>query len=783
MKGWRSLNLRSFAVRLSLYLMTGVVGIFVLTFALLFYSARRHVEREATREAYLSLESTSLRIEAILHTAEGAVVGFSRLAIEHRADTGAIYRLTRQLIREYPTIIGCAVAFNPNHPDYKGSRLSPYAYREGEEIRLKSLHTAEYDYLQQPWYKQVIASEEATWSEPYFDRGGGGQMMTTYAYPLRDRSGEIFAVMTADIALEWLDREVNAIKTYPQSYHFIISGEGRFLAHNDKKALLRESIFSAAERHRDQPLIEAGRRMVAGERGEGRFVRDGKEYLLLYAPIPGVGWSVATGINTRQLFAGVSHMQLIVIGLVVLGVGLLLILSLLTIRHLTRPLTLFAQSADAIARGDLNTLLPPIRSHDEMRRLADAFGNMQQSLMRHIEELHQTTAAKERIESDLRIARAIQTEMLPHSGNDEALRGKVDIQAHLTPAREVGGDLYDYVIQGDQLYFLIGDVSGKGVPAALIMAVTCRLFHTMAPHLREPERILSVLNQTLAEQNESNMFCTAFLGVLDVESGLLRYCNAGHNAPIRLRAGGEVQKLEVISNLPLGLFTDFKYQGQECCLEADETLLLYTDGVSEAEDSQHRIWGEKALLEQLKTPPCHAPRAVIEAVLAGVRRHAQGAEPSDDITLLGVQYHPQKREYRALTLHNRESEIERLNRFLQELFKEWQIPTEYHFNLNLALEEAAVNIIRYAWPQNRPHTFTLEAFWEEDCLRWQFRDNGKPFDPTLQPPIDPTLSAEQREAGGLGIFLTQQLMDEVRYERTEDQNILRLTKYLHRISK
>jgi sigma-B regulation protein RsbU (phosphoserine phosphatase) len=204
------------------------------------------------------------------------------------------------------------------------------------------------------------------------------------------------------------------------------------------------------------------------------------------------------------------------------------------------------------------------------------------------------------------------------------------------PAKEVGGDLYDFFMRDNKLYFIIGDVSGKGVPASLIMAVTCRLFRLETIHFDAPAAIVSSLNNSLAETNESNMFVTFFLGILDLDSGRLRYCNAGHNAPLLLTEKGEISYMDVKPNLPLGLFADFPYEEEEVVLDKKSTLFMYTDGVTEAENVKSELFSEERLLQLLKQTQKKNIEDLVHLVLEEVRIHAGEKEQSDDITMLGV---------------------------------------------------------------------------------------------------------------------------------------------------
>ena len=217
-------------------------------------------------------------------------------------------------------------------------------------------------------------------------------------------------------------------------------------------------------------------------------------------------------------------------------------------------------------------------------------------------------------------------------------RKDVDLFAMLIPAKEVGGDLYDFFIADNELYFIVGDVSGKGVPASLVMAVTCRLFRTVSAHCQTPAEIVSALNDALAESNESNMFCTFFIGILDLESGYLQYCNAGHNAPVILTASGEVKFMEVETNLPLGLFGGFSYMGQECTIGKGTSMFLYTDGVTEAENVEKALYSDERLLQQLELLRKEAPNAMVDGVLVDIESHVAGADQSDDITIMCLHY-------------------------------------------------------------------------------------------------------------------------------------------------
>lgn len=270
------------------------------------------------------------------------------------------------------------------------------------------------------------------------------------------------------------------------------------------------------------------------------------------------------------------------------------------------------------------------------RRLKRAHEKLQathEELQTAYDQLEETTAAKERIEADLRIARNIQMGMVPRTFPE---RPDVDLYASMTPAKEVGGDLYGYYLTGDKLYFALGDVSGKGVPASLFMAQATRLFRTLAAQEMMPHEIAIHINNALSgEDNETCMFVTMFLGLIDLQTGHLDFCNAGHNPPVLLREG-KTEFIEMIPNAPIGLFPGMEYEGEEITDVADSVLFVYTDGLNEAENRQQEQFTDERLLHLLETSPFVSCQQTVEMLREAVETHRDGAEPNDDLTMLCV---------------------------------------------------------------------------------------------------------------------------------------------------
>jgi sigma-B regulation protein RsbU (phosphoserine phosphatase) len=298
-----------------------------------------------------------------------------------------------------------------------------------------------------------------------------------------------------------------------------------------------------------------------------------------------------------------------------------------------------ALSSNEVARGNFETPLPVIKSNDEIQKLRDSFEAMQHSLSVYIDELKKTTAQKASIESELKIAHDIQMNMLPKEFPPFPERTDIDIYGQVTPAKAVGGDLFDFFIRDEKLFFCIGDVSGKGVPASLVMAVTRALFRTASSHEVHPDVIVSAINSSVSEENDSSMFVTLFVGVLDLSSGQLSYCNAGHDSPLLI--GSDVSILPCDSNLPNGVMPDWHFSLQQIALAPHTTIFLYTDGLNEAEDCKHSQFGDDRIVRIAEASLAKGqanPHALISNMTKAVHQFVGSAEQSDDLTMLAIRY-------------------------------------------------------------------------------------------------------------------------------------------------
>ena len=548
------------------------------------------------------------------------------------------------VLKNHPEIFGTAIGFEAYRFDPYRKYFAPYHYRMNGGIVSTVLGGKEYQYFYMDWYQLPRELGKPIWTEPYFDEGGGGELITTYSAPFyRKENGQrrLVGVVTADISLGWLQDLVTGIDVCDTGYGFLLSRYGAYISHPDTELVMNETIFSRAEELGLPKLRELGRKMRAGENGFAEL--DGFQGLgsvfIYYLPLPMQHWSFGLVFPRAELFADVSTLSSVMGGMGGAGIALLAGLILLLSRTITRPLRLLTSAVHEIASGNLDLQLPEVSSRDEVGELAVSFQTMRTSLKKHIADLTETTAAKERIESELSIAREIQMGILPKLFPAFPERSEFDIFASIEPAREVGGDLYDFFFVDEHHFcFLVGDVSGKGVPAALFMAVTKTLLKVVAERGLEPGEILAKVNDDLAAENDSCMFVTLFLGILDVRTGEVRYANAGHNPPVYVQASGSVEWLPSLCEPMAGAMPGMTYTSGTMCFVPGDKLFIYTDGVTEAMNRDNELYSEERLLESISSAPTATAAETIRNVDATIKLFTAGAEQSDDITMLTVTY-------------------------------------------------------------------------------------------------------------------------------------------------
>ncbi|MBN2439411.1 MAG: SpoIIE family protein phosphatase [Deltaproteobacteria bacterium] len=632
---------KGIAFRFSLWILASTTVIFGLVFGYYYALSRGLIVANIEQYAGQLALGTAGRIDRILGATEKIPENLS-LFIDESTSRDKLVLQVRKILERNPDIYGSAVAFEPYAWDPRIRHFSPYLHREKGGIVSTLIP---YDYFSWDWYRGPKKLNHPIWTEPYFDEGAGNIVMSTYSVPFyRDVDGEkkFTGIVTVDISLEWLQHIVSNIKIGKTGYAFLISQQGTFVTHPNPGWIMNETISNMAETRKDPLLRKIGAEMTAGRSGfmQTESLMNGRSCWLAYTPLSSNGWSLGLVFPQDELMADVSrhYRQALFLG----AVGLIFLCGVIVwiARGITRPLRALTDSAEMMAEGNLDVPISAGRSKDEVGRLAGSFSVMQSSLKAYIQDLTEATAAKERIESELKVAHDIQMGILPRIFPPFPERTDLDIFAMLKPAREVGGDLYDFFFMDEHhLCFTVGDVSGKGVPASLLMAVTKILIKAKATQGLTSEAILARVNEDLSLDNPSMMFVTLFLGILDVRTGEVIYCNGGHNSPYVIRADGRISQLESTGSMALGVVGDFAYRSKAVTLQKDDRLFLYTDGVTEANDAQYGLFSEDRLEKTLAGLRDKPLKELITGTLESIEAFAQETPQADDITMMVVQYY------------------------------------------------------------------------------------------------------------------------------------------------
>ena len=776
----------SLAGRLQAMILGGTGLVLLGVLAVSHFSQRRVLfEQQRARADAQSLAAVN-HIAAQLGRVETAVQSAAvawALLPETRAAVGT---LLEESLRAQPQLCGMAVALakESSRADYR----ILYGFRENGMVFVSDRVQTGSDY-QADWFYLPYHLRRGIWSEPYFDSVTQTRMVT-YSTPVV-RDGRVVAVLTGDLALDWLHELLDTLNLDQGGSAVLLSNQGFFISHPDRKVEMRETVFSLAETLATPAaaaeLKDLGWAMLRDEPGQRFYHRplDGRRSYINFRRVASVGWSMGVIVPEEQMLATLNRQTRINL---LVGAGGLLLLALAavpTAYSIARPLQRLAHVALHLAAGRFDTPLPPVRRLDEVGRLTECFGWMRTELRTYIKKLTATTAAKEKIASELAIAHQIQLGIVPKLFPPFPQRRDLDLYACLEPAREVGGDLYDFaLLDADHLYVAIGDVSGKGVPASLLMAVSKTLMKSTIQAVRDPARALVMVNNELSENNETCMFITAFCGILNFRTGDLVFANAGHNPPLILRAGGPVEVLRSKPGAALAALPGSRYVNRSVRLGGSDALLLYTDGVTEAMNPADAMFDEPRLVELAGRERAQKMRPLVEEIVAAVHAHAAGAEQSDDITLLALRVAeypdakpaaPARPPDSELSLPNRPEALPRLVAWIETLGERSGWPAPVVVNLNLALEEWFVNIISYAFADSAEHPIQFRLWLEGELARLEIEDDGRPFDPTAHAHVDTAAGLEQRAIGGLGIHFIRRTMAGMTYHRVNDRNILTLT--------
>ena len=649
---------QSFANRLTRKVLVTVLLIMLFTLTMTFIAAFRGMRGEI-RGRYLSMMNVvAEKIHLEVKTMEIETANVSDEVEHHLASPETVMAALEKELRLNNFATGYFAAFEPGYFPEKGKWFEPYVYKGDDgAYHADQVGSERHDYLKSDWYVQAKKEEKGFWTAPYIyrDEAGYGGVFCTFVMPIRSEDGRMIGVCGADLLLDNLISDLQKIDDVSRAegmqnidqrynhldfYSFIINDEGTYIAHPDKERVLKENIMS----HLGKDFLTIDNRQIASDMMQ---MKSGIETIMIdslfadiyFTPVESTNWSMAIVVPKKALLQPILILLFSLLSATGLGQILVWVICRRDIRKIAKPLEALTQSTDEVAKGNFEAPLPQLEYHDEISVLRDSVATMQQSLVQYIKDLEETTAKKTAIESELNVARKIQMSMIPNKFPPFPKRGDIDIYGSLTPAKAVGGDLFDFFIRDERLFFCIGDVSGKSVPAALMMTVVRYLFRSISPHFDEPGQIVKIMNDCLAADNKALLFCTFFLGVLDLKTGMLTYSNAGHEAPYIIAS--EVKKLPVDANIVLGVMEEMTFSAQEIQLPTDALLFLYTDGLTEAMDQEKELFDKERVedvLRRSKDEGLTEAVGYVDRMIGEVAAFVKEAPQADDLTMLAIRY-------------------------------------------------------------------------------------------------------------------------------------------------
>ncbi len=787
--GWR----RSLRTRLMFWSsLTSVL--LLLGVAAVFYAAIRGVLIENAKTEMRSLASQTARgLLATLNTVQISGQTLSANATVVGREPVALRQLLMATMASDPDIAGAMLIVEPGRLAPEDPGFTWYIRRETEGFFESSVEGLGYDYRVMPWYVRTTTSNAPWWGEPYRNEVTAGVFFTTYNLPLR-RTGDgpeggIIGMVSVDVPLSRLQAIIDQLPQEAAILPVLLSPEYRLALHPEREAPSGETVRSLIDRHGRADLVPLADRMPLRESFEMKHVVAGRgpdtgEVRYTFAePVGATGWTFTLSVDEDFVLAQLKRITLwgVLGGLigVVLCVGAVRRYSGL----IAQPIEDLTESARHFAKGEFDYPLRHTRREDEVGVLARAFDSARGSIKQQMSEIATMGAARARLEGELNIAADIQQAMLPIGSQFDAGESHLEFHGLLEPAKAVGGDFYNlFERDGDSLWFVIGDVSDKGVPAALFMTRTMTVLEVAAQLGGSPGKALQEAAKHLVAGNETCMFATVLCGVIELRTGSLALASAGHEPPVLLRADGRREFLPVPTEGPLGVEVAEGYPAWRGRLMPGDTLFSYTDGITEAFDRGNRPYGTDRLLAVLD--PALDAEAQCRSVVRDVHTFADGAPQSDDITVLAIRYRRDARTRERFAVKAvlqpplPGDAVRQLIAQVDAGLSGHGLPATVMHDVHLVVEEVACNVLSHGVEEGREPRLELLASVEGNRLAMEFRDNGRAFDPLAQPPPDLDADICDRPIGGLGVHLIKELAEQVAYTRDDRHNVLRIVLHI-----
>ncbi len=623
-----------------------------------------------------------------------------------------------------------------------------------------------------PWFKAVPKVEEIYWSEPYEDTITKKPVVTCLVPFLFQNSKDFDGLVALTIDLSKMKESMESFSSSEKGKLLLISKNGLYITHPDPEIELKMTIFDLAKRNKVPELTQSGQEVLSGKTGMTRLsyssVVKGPA-VAFYAPIKHLSWGLRLVYSENEIFNPINRVQYMTILPLMIGMLILFLIVYQICRKSTKQLFSLSKIAANYGKGDFSKSFEEKASAREVFVLSKAMNDMRENLLNYIQKEKEDAIEKQKSESELNIARSIQNSAL---STNYPKHHAFKMSTKMVSAKRVGGDFYDFFfIDRNHFAIMVADVSGKGIPAALYMMKAQALIKNAVKSSRTLSDAFYTINNDLYEGNDSCMFVSAFMAVVDVLSGEVEYVNAGHTHPL-FDEGNGYEFIRPEKNVVLGVKKNVRFITQKLTMKRNDRLFLYTDGVTEAENKNSDFYGEKRLKKVL-SQKFVSPEKTLDHVLKNIRKYAGDTAQSDDITMLEFCY--QGMNGRQLTIDAKLDKLSEVLSFLRDDMSENNILPSVQFRMIEAAEEVFVNIAQYAYADFENGEVDILTDFQENTYMAAFIDGGRKYNPLAIK--DPQVKAhfKDRQIGGLGIFLVKKLADFVEYEYDNNHNILKIS--------
>jgi sigma-B regulation protein RsbU (phosphoserine phosphatase) len=774
--------------RMLFWILAATMPIYAGALYMSYQATAQRLEHDAERDADELAARLAAGMDAVIRPIEGGIRTVASQLEEIDPPQEQYPARIRGILAAWPDVYGSTIAVEvANEKAAARQPYAPYLFRRGGEVAYSDLATASYAYATLPWYRRAADSQLPVWSLPYFDKGGGEAWMVTYSVPFFRRLADervLAGVATADLDLNWVRRAAADVPLGSGGMGWLVSppAADSFLTPIGPTPR-RLQAFDAS--------LDANAVRVIGE----QMLAHGVTFRLLPKGVTAqpaylaarslqtLDWRVVLVLPQSELLAEARRLLRRQLWLGAAGLVLLIAAISFVAAAISRPVHELAAAVGTASEDHLGFTLPDSPRRDEVGVLTAALRRMRDSLKNHIELRAANLAEQARLEHELQIAASIQQAMLPKPGS-RALPPEVRTAAALTPAKQVGGDLYDYFTVDDtHVLFAIADVSDKGIPAALFMARLAGLLGVVATSGKSPDRILHEINARLVEDNDACMFITIGCGLLDIRNGHIRYASAGHDAPLLRTAEGSVASLAVENGAAIGIDSSAEYTAMEIVLAPGDTLVLFTDGVTEAWMADGAQFGTERLVTVLSEAKDGSSDALLRHVVDTV---ASSARAADDLTVLALSWTP-----RGVTWNRSEKAMRWLiepqisnvgvaqtQQWLRSILAARAVAADLINDAELIAEELLTNVVRSLDARGCDSRMSLDCELTATQIVMTVRDDGPPFDPLALAAPDLDADISDRSVGGLGVTLVRQLADSCRYSHVDGHNVMEIR--LHR---